>query len=382
MVLSLTSIPATPDASSKGLASPSRVGRGRPLGTGYVVALQKALRKQDPSIDLGKTGPEKDGVDGLYGNKTREAVKAVARKLGIDNPLDNSGRPSTEMMRGLGLAAAPQPAPPTETAPAQPERPAASRPARKQDVLGEIQIGGKQFYMTAFLGALPEEIITLQHEPWQAAQALAQMEYALKAGGITLQNPMPKDFSVVSNSEKYEEYMTKVRLTVNDIMDACTLVANSFLAAVNARRRERNLAPVDMPSPHGSPEVVYDFERAYWDGARTARANAARAQKNLEYRLRQFYQGERKPLLDLLIKSKGFGWAIFQSLGPGDTEAAKKIGAIIAASSIPFANQIDPSNNGYYFNYNLDLTRLIPKMAEILEDPGALAQIQQIINEK
>lgn len=371
------------DRSALGIPSASKKA---PAPAGWVSQLQSALlakaKEGGIQIDLGKTGPNGDGVDGRYGSKTKAAVQAVGAALNITPALDKSGRPSEAMTAGLGLTAAPPPAPPAKTTPAQPERPAASRPVRKRGVLGEIQVGGAQFYMTAFLGALPEEIITLQHEPWQAAQALAQMEYALKAGGITLKNSMPKDFSAISNREKYESYMFQVRLAADEIVVACRLVANSFLAAVNARRKELNMAPVKELSPHESPEVVYDFEHTYWDGARTAVANAARARKNLEYKLRQFYQGERKPLLDLLIKSKGAGWAIFNNLGPEDTEVAKNIGAIIAGSGIQFAHQMDPSDNGYYFDYNLDLTRLIPRMAEVLKVPDAPAQIRQVIGAK
>ena len=243
MVLSLTSIPATPDASSKGLASPSRVGRRRPLGTDYVVDLQKALRKQNPNIDLGKTGPEKDGVDGIYGNKTRDAVKAVAEKLKIKNPLDDSGRPSAEMNARLGLAN-PPPKPSAPVAPATPTPPTgkgAKTPASEdknedKDVLNQFTLSDDTvFLMVPFLRGFPRGGLTLDDEPWAAVQALRQMQYALESGGLTVENELPKSFQGISTIEEYDSYMDQVSKTVLEIQKKCKFVADSFMAAVNSK---------------------------------------------------------------------------------------------------------------------------------------------------
>lgn len=383
MVLSLTSIPATPDASSKGLASPSRVGRGRPLGTGYVVALQKALRKQDPNIDLGKTGPEKDGVDGLYGNKTREAVKAVAKKLGIDNPLDNSGRPSAQMDAKLGLAnPPPQPsvpgAPTTPTLPADEGTKAPAPEIEGKDVLNQFALSdGTVFLMVPFLRGLPRGGLTLEDEPWAAVQALRQMQYALESGGMAIENQMPKSFQGISTEDSYAQYMVRINAVVAEIQKKCRIVADSFMAAVNSRRKELGLPPASRPATKGSKDEVYDFELAYWNGALAGVSVATSAQAILNAKLLQFVRGTRRPLLQLLKDSVDVN-QLFKDPRLNET-AAKEIGIIITETQTELARQIDPDDSAYYFTFNKDGPEMKSRLQKVLADSATAQKIRQAI---
>lgn len=385
MVLSLTSIPTTPDASPKGLASPPRAGGGQSLGMDYVTALQKALREQDPSIDLGKTGSLKDGVDGRYGDKTRAAVKAVAKKLGIKEPLDNSGRPSAEMNAKLGLANPPpkSSAPGAPATPAPPSDKGAKAPASEdenedKDVLNQFTLSdGTVFLMVPFLRGFPRGGLTLEDEPWAAVQALRQMQYALESGGLTVEKKLPKSFQGISTIEEYDSYMDQVRATVLEIQTKCKLVATSFMDAVNRRRKELGLSPASKPATKGSSDEVYGFELAYWDGALAGVSIATSAQAILSAKLLQFIRGTRRPLKLLLGESLDVN-TLFGD--PKRNEAAaKEIGSIIADTDTELARQIDPTDPAYYFTFNKDLPEMKSRLQAVMRNPTIVSGIRQAI---
>jgi hypothetical protein len=382
MTLSLTSIPTAPDASPKGLSASPGAGR-KGLGADYVVALQKALRSNDPTIDLGKTGPLKDGVDGRYGNKTRDAVKAVANKLGIKDPLDNSGRPSAEMNAKLGLAN-PPPRPSAPGAPATPTPPTdkgAKAPASEnedKDVLNQFTLSdGTVFLMVPFLRGFPRGGLTLEDEPWAAVQALRQMQYALESGGLKVDNKLPKSFQGISTIEEYDNYMDQVRATVLEIQTKCRLVADSFIAAVNRRRKELGLPPASKPATKGSKDEVYGFELAYWNGALAGVSIATSAQAILSTKLLQFIRGTRRPLLTLLKESVDVN-PLFKDSKLNDA-AAKEIGSIIAETQTELARQIDPADSAYYFTFNKDPPEMKSRLQKVLTDSATVQEIRQAI---
>jgi peptidoglycan hydrolase-like protein with peptidoglycan-binding domain len=63
-----------------------------------VTAVQQELKKR--GYDLGTTGPNKDGIDGVYGNKTRLAVT----KFQKDNAIKQTGNVGDVTSRKLGVS--------------------------------------------------------------------------------------------------------------------------------------------------------------------------------------------------------------------------------------------------------------------------------------
>jgi hypothetical protein len=358
---------ATPAASSRPGKSP----------TGWVTELQQALlakaKELGITIDLGKTG-----VDGRYGNKTRAAVKEVAKKLEIKNDLDDSGRPSAEMRVALKLSIVP----PKPSAPAAPAKPAppdgkgAKLEIEGKDVLNQFTLSdGTVFLMVPFLRGFPRGGLTLEDEPWAAVQALRQMQYALESGGLTVEKKLPKSFQGISTIEEYDNYMDQVRATVLEIQTKCRLVANSFMAAVNSRRKQLGLQPASKPATKGSKEEVYGFELAYWDGALAGVSIATSAQAILSAKLLQFIRGTRRPL-QLLLKESVDVNDLFKDQKRNEA-AAKEIGSIIANTETELARQIDPGDSAYYFTFNKDGPEMKSRLQAVMKNPTTVSQIRQ-----
>jgi len=360
---------ATPAASSRPGKSP----------TGWVTELQQALlakaKELGITIDLGKTG-----VDGRYGDKTRAAVKEVAKKLEIKNALDDSGRPSAEMRVALKLSIVP-PKPSAPGAPATPTPPTdkgAKAPASEnedKDVLNQFTLlDGTVFLMVPFLRGFPRGGLTLEDEPWAAVQALRQMQYALESGGLKVEKTLPKSFQGISTIEEYDKYMGQVRETVLEIREKCTLVAKSFMAAVNSRRKELGLQPASKPATKGSSDEVYGFELAYWNGALAGVSIATSAQAILNAKLLQFIRGTRRPLQLLLGESVNVN-AIFSDEKRNEA-AAKEIGRIIADTETELARQIDPADPAYYFTFNKDGPEMKNRLQAVMQDATTVTKIR------
>jgi len=368
------------DRAALGLTSGSKKA---PAPAGWVADLQRALIAKavetGTAIDLGKTGPNKDGVDGRYGDKTRAAVKAVAARLGVDKPLDDSGRPSAEMNAKLGLVAPAAPAAPAEPAP--PGSKGAKLEIEDKDVLNQFTLSdGTVFLMVPFLRGFPRGGLTLEDEPWAAIQALRQMQYALESGGLTVEKKLPKSFQGISTIEEYDNYMDQVRATVLEIQTKCRLVANSFMAAVNSRRKQLGLQPASKPATKGSKEEVYGFELAYWDGALAGVSIATSAQAILSAKLLQFIRGTRRPLQLLLNESVDVN-DLFKN--PKRNEAAaKEIGNIITDTKTELARQIDPGDSAYYFTFNKDGPEMKSRLQAVMRDPATATDIRAALDRR
>lgn len=385
---SISSIPR----SSEGGATPpppSSAGKKAPAAAGWVNNLQRALLAKASetgiTIDLGKTGPKGDGVDGRYGGKTRAAVAAVAAALGITPALDSSGRPSAEMNARLGLANPPpkSSAPGAPATPAPPSDKGAKAPASEdenedKDVLNQFTLSdGTVFLMVPFLRGFPRGGLTLEDEPWAAVQALRQMQYALESGGLTVENKLPKSFQGISTIEEYDSYMDQVGATVLEIQTECRLVASSFMEAVNRRRKELGLQPASKPATKGSKDEVYGFELAYWNGALAGVSIATSAQAILSAKLLQFIRGTRRQLQLLLGESRDAN-ALFKD--PRRNEAAaKEIGSIIADTGTELARQIDPGDSAYYFTFNKDGPEMKSRLQAVMRDSTTASRIRQVI---
>ena len=157
--------------------------------------------------------------------------------------------------------------------------------------------------MVPFLRGFPRGGLTLDDEPWAAVQALRQMQYALESGGLTVENELPKSFQGISTIEEYDSYMDQVSKTVLEIQKKCKFVADSFMAAVNSKRKQLGLPPASEPATKGSKDEVYGFELAYWNGALAGVSIATSAQAILNAKLLQFIRGTRRQLLQLLKDS-------------------------------------------------------------------------------
>lgn len=361
-------------------AASSRPGKSP---TGWVTELQQALlakaKELRITIDLGKTG-----VDGRYGVKTRAAVQAVAKALGITPALDSSGRPSAKMRDALKLSIAPPKisAPGAPAAPAPPtdrkEKPADSPEIEGKDVLNQFTLSdGTVFLMVSFLRGLPRGGLTLEDEPWAAVQALRQMQYALESGGMAIDNQMPKSFQGISTEDSYAEYMAKINAVVAEIQKKCRIVADSFMAAVNSRRKELGLPPVSRPATKGSKDEVYGFELAYWNGALAGVSVATSAQAILNAKLLQFIRGTRRPLLQLLKDSVDAN-QLFRDRRLNEA-AAKEIGSIITDTQTELARQIDPADSAYYFTFNKDGPEMKSRLQKVLADEATVQKIRQAI---
>lgn len=383
---SINSIPR----SSEGGAPPpptSSAGKKAPITAGWASELQRALlakaKEKGIPIDLGKTGPNGDGVDGRYGGKTRAAVQAVAAALNITPALDSSGRPSAAMSAALGLAAVPPrisapAAPATPTPPADEGAKAPAPEIEGKDVLNQFTLlDGTVFLMVPFLRGLPRGGLTLEDEPWAAVQALRQMQYALESGGMAIDNQIPKSFQGISTEDSYAEYMAGINAVVAEIQKKCRIVADSFMAAVNSRRKELGLQPANKPATKGSKDEVYGFELAYWNGALAGVSVATSAQAILNAKLLQFIRGTRRPLLQLLKDSVDFN-QLFKDPRLNET-AAKEIGSIIAETSTELARQIDPSDSAYYFTFNKDGPAMKSRLQKVLADVATVQKIREAI---
>ena len=376
------------DADLIGASLPPSSSKNAPAAAEWVSDLQRTLLAKASeagiTIDLGKTGPKGDGVDGRYGGKTRAAVQAVAAALDIAPALDSSGRPSAEMNAKLGLAN-PPPKPSAPGAPATPAPPAdkgAKAPASEdedenedKDVLNQFTLlDGTIFLMVPFLRGIPRGGLTLEDEPWAAVQALRQMQYALESGGLKVEKTLPKSFQGISTIEEYDNYMDQVRETVLEIQKKCRLVATSFMAAVNSRRKQLRLPSASKPATKGSSDEVYGFELAYWDGALAGVSIATSAQAILSAKLLQFIRGTRRPLKLLLGESLNVN-TLFGD--PKRNEAAaKEIGSIIADTDTELARQIDPTDPAYYFTFNKDLLEMKSRLQAVMKDDATVIKIR------
>jgi len=109
----VTSSPGGGRISSSGVAKTPTAAAGTPRkGVIYlrgprneIAKLQKTIKQMDPSIDLGKTGPNKDGVDGLFGSLTliawRKLTNSKSTPANIQQAFDaleaaKSGQPASK----------------------------------------------------------------------------------------------------------------------------------------------------------------------------------------------------------------------------------------------------------------------------------------------
>jgi hypothetical protein len=98
--IAVTSSPGGGRIPSRGVAKAPTAAAGAPRkGVIYlrgprdeIAKLQKTIKQMDPSIDLGKTGPNKDGVDGLFGSLTliawRELTNSKSTPANIQQAFD------------------------------------------------------------------------------------------------------------------------------------------------------------------------------------------------------------------------------------------------------------------------------------------------------
>jgi peptidoglycan hydrolase-like protein with peptidoglycan-binding domain len=367
------------DRSSLGI--PSSRGKG-PAPAGWVADLQRALlteaKKINLNIDLGAAG-----IDGRYGPKTRQAVEDFAAARNIQNPLDSSGRPTAEVNKALGISGPPAssaPPPPAAT-PSKPVDSAAKPEASDRPPLLQFKLlDGTEFNMLNFSRGLHKGGLTLDNEPWEATQALAQMRYALTGGGIKLEAQLPQTKMLsISTTDQYNTYMQSIDAVVAEIVEKCNLIARSFLAEVNKKRKELGMKEVTRPSTQGSPEEVYGFEESFWNGALAGGSIALSAQRILSEKLLSFFRGSKKKVFDLLKATVDVN-PIFK----GDSlteESAKKIGEAIANTRTEFAKQIDEQDSSFYYDLNKDLPGLRHRVNESLAAIGE-PRIRQMLMEK
>jgi hypothetical protein len=383
MTLGLTSIPTTTDAPPGGSAAAPRSGQRISLDKSYVIKLQEALKKWKSSVDLGKTGPNKDGIDGSYGQKTRQAVSAFAADKRIKKALDSSGRPTEDVNRALGISgppALPAPPPPAATQGRSADSAAKPKASDRPPLLRFKLLDDTEFNMLNFSRGLPKGGLTPANEPWEATQALAHMRDALTGGGIKLEAQLPQiRMQSISTMDQYESYMASIDAVVTEIRQKCNLIADSFLAEVNKKRKELGMKEVARPSTQGSPEEVYYFEESYWLGALAGGSIAQSAQRILRDKLLSFFRGSKKKVFDLLKATVDVN-PIFR--GNSLTEdSAKKIGEAIGNTNTEFAGQIDQSDTSWYFDFNKDITRLKPAIQESIREIGE-RRIKQMLMEK
>ncbi len=111
--ITVTSSPGGGPIPSRGVAKTPTAAAGAPRkGVIYlrgprneIAKLQKTIKQMDPSIDLGKTGPNKDGVDGLFGSLTliawRKLTNSKSTPANIQQAFDaleaaKSGQPASK----------------------------------------------------------------------------------------------------------------------------------------------------------------------------------------------------------------------------------------------------------------------------------------------
>jgi len=372
MPLSLTSIPTTTDAPPKGGTAAPRSGQRISLDKSYVIKLQEALKRWSSSVDLGKTGPNKDGIDGRYGPKTHQAVKDFAAARNIQSPLDSSGRPTAEVNEALGISGPPASSapPPPAANPSKPVDSAAEPEDDDKPYLFQFKLDdGTDFDFMVFLRALPKGGLTLEDDPPEAILAIRQMQTALSLGGITLRSRLPQINALsISTMAQHDSYMDSIDEVVKEIIKECQRVANSFLAQVNKRRALLGMRPVSEPSPRNSKEEVYNLEHVHWMAARAGASVAASAQRILAAKMLSFFRGS-KHKISTLLRDTAYENPIFSGAPLAD-DLARKIGGEIGKTDTTFARYIDKEDPLYYYDFNKNIAALVPLVKESLAELG------------
>jgi len=389
--MALLGIDSISRATEAGSASASAAGKARIPRSSWISGLQAKLLEKatalGATISLGTTGPNRDGVDGAYGKRTRDAVGVIAKALNIDSPIGKNGLPTKSFIERLGLSEAPA-ALGTASKPSASSIPPASDdtdlPRDDSDpsfrVLSETSVDGKSFDPLAFVRAFPRKTLTDDSSLLDAILVLKQMQYALQIGGIATKANMPIA-ATVRNEEQINVYLKAIEIVVVEIQDKCLKVSTSVDTAVKQKQKDEN-KPVTGPKPKGKGEV-YPFEWVLWQAPRSAIQNVGKAQEIINQLLRSFVNGNSKSLLELLKDTSHINSIMNNPTYPLTEVKAKAIGKLIMNQGEgDFAAHIDPADTSKYYDFNISNSNLVKMLQSVISKDPVETQMIEIIKGK
>lgn len=389
--MALLGIDSISRATEAGSASASAAGKARIPRSSWISELQtKLLAKAtelSASISLGTTGPNKDGVDGAYGKRTRDAVGVIAKALNIESPIGENGLPTKSFTEKLGLSEAPAalgtaPKPPASSTP--PASDQSDLPRDDSDprfrVLSEIFVDGKSFNPISFIRAFPKDTLTDASSAPDAILVISQMQYALKIGGIKTTAKMPV-VATVRNREQLENYFTGINAVVDEITEQCNKISSSVKEAVNVKQKAKGKEPTD-PKKKGEGEV-YPFEWVFWQAPLSAISNVGKAQEIIRRLLPSFVNGNSKSLLDLLKDTSNVNNIVNNQEHPLTETKAKAIGKLIMNQGEgEFVAHIDPNDTSKYYDFNIINYNLVAMLQSVISKDPVQTQMIKIIKDK
>lgn len=298
-----------------GIGAPSKGGGGRrtsggggggTVSAGWVTELQAKIKEKYSDVDLGGTGPKGDGVDGIYGNKTKNAVREVAKREGITDPFDSSGKPSAEFNKKLGLTGgSPDSGKKEEEKKVDPLKPL-------PEIMREVNVGGVEFDIDAFLAALPPEMTASRVDsmetyldPEEAGARIVQIGRAVVAGGMKLSTTFPQGLTTLANPVKREMYAKALLTHVDDIASNLKQIGTAIQGEIKRKRAEMGLK--GDYAVGRQQDQAYDYEAAYYHLGTNVRAGLETAYKSF-YRYvtgtgKKQEQTEPKSLLDVIKRN-------------------------------------------------------------------------------
>ena len=312
-----------------------------------VADLQRKLisvaKEKGITIDLGKTGPNKDGVDGAYGGKTRKAVEDVAAKLGIKDPLDSKGRPTDAFKTALGLGTAP-------TTPGETEK--AVEPA---EVMRDVPVDGKNFSMGALIGSLPPSLAMKtkdnQEVRLSAAEALSRMVMirdAVVAGGLP-GGPEVPDVHMIRSKEGYLEAAKVLSQTRVALDNSLAKLDKAVKAEIARKRKEKGLPEAFSLGPK---QEAYRAESAMSTLPGAIGQGLGVAYKWLYAYLRDMGGGDKtNPQSLLAVMKRNTDVAVDKNFPhtKWDEDQAEAVGKLLMEAGGWLGERIDPENTSQYF---------------------------------
>lgn len=368
-----------PDLTIDDIAEPASTGTKPKPGKGagatklttqdWVFDLQRKLidkaKELGVAIDLGKTGKKKDGIDGVYAGKTKGAVKAIAAKLGIKDPLDKSGLPTQEFKDKIGFTAtssapgatsppvagtAPSPAPGAPPAPGETAK--AVEPAV---VMKGVPVDGKNFSMGALIGNLPPSLAMKteggQEVRLSAAEALSRMvmiREAVVAGGLPGGPEIPDVYSIRAK-EGYLKAAESLTQTKAALDNSLAKLDDAVSAEIARKRKEKGL-PEAFSS--GATQEAYKAEFAMSRLPNAIQQGLGVAYKWLYVYLKEMGGGDRtNPQSLLAVMKRNTDVASYANFPHAefDNTQADAVGRVLLEVGGDLGARIDPKRPSQYF---------------------------------
>jgi hypothetical protein len=319
----------------------------------WVFDLQRKLidkaKELGVSIDLGKTG-----IDGVYAGKTKGAVKAIAAKLGIKDPLDSKGRPTDAFKTAIGLPGKSEAAQP---GPAQSEAGPPFEPVRD---MVTVPVGGVEFSMAGLIGALPPDmskkadggkVVALSGA--EALRRFRAIRNGVETGGLPAGPPIPKMIGL-SSPDKYEEVKAIISEIHRILVDSLKKLHTAVKEEIARKRKEMNL-PEKFSS--GATQEAYGSEMATYELPQAIIQGLTYAYESLYDYLDEAsgsYRTNPQSLLELMKSSEDVAVDKDFPRENWTNEQAQEVGKVLMAAGGWLGRRIVPEDTSKYYKGTAD----------------------------